>query len=89
MKIKNTYEFQDMLISSLRYALGRKTYITDVTADFIKSYPEVIDKRVRTVMLNDLRRYFDFRILYKHTDDECDYNTWCDLRKWLEDKEVE
>ena len=37
MEIKNIYDFQDIVISALRYALGRRTYITKSTVDFIKA----------------------------------------------------
>lgn len=88
MKIKNIYDFQDIVISALRYALGRRTYITQSTADFIKEYPEIIDKRVKQVMLNDLNEYFNMRDNCYHIDDNCDYNTWLDLKRWLEDIDV-
>ena len=84
LKIKSIYDFQDIVISALRYSLGRKTYITKSTADFIKEYPEIIDKRVKQVMLNDLEEYFNMRDNCYCIDDECDYNNWLDLKKWLE-----
>ncbi len=86
MEIKNIRDFQDIVICALRYALGRRTYVTSATADFIKEYPELIDERVKTVMLRDLDEYFAFRKVGAYTDDECDYNTWLDLEKWLVDK---
>ena len=85
MKIKNIYDFQDIVISALRYALGRRTYITQSTADFIKEYPEIIDERVKRVMLNDLNEYFNMRDNGYRMGDNCDYNTWLDLKKWLEE----
>lgn len=83
MTIKDVHDFQDIVISALRYALGRRTYITKATADFIKEYPEIIDGRVKKVMLNDLNSY----LLYREDgyDDECDYKTWLDLKNWLEE----
>ena len=71
-----------MIISALRYALGRRTYITSETAEFIKRYPELIDERVKSVMLRDLEEYFQKRESFKF-DDECDYNTWKSLYNWL------
>lgn len=73
---------KDMIISALRYALGRRTYITSETAEFIKRYPELIDERVKSVMLRDLEEYFQKRESFKF-DDECDYNTWKSLYNWL------
>lgn len=86
--IKNKYDFQDVVISALRYALGRKTYITKSTVDFVKEYPEIIDKRVKQVMLRDLNNYFEDRIKWEYKDDECDYQVWLSLKIWLENIEV-
>ena len=86
MKIKNIYDFQDIVISALRYALGRRTYITQSTANFIKEYPEMIDDRVKRVMLNDLNEYFNMRANAYSMDDNCDYDTWLDLKRWLDER---
>lgn len=83
MEIKDIHDFQDVMCCALRYALGRKTYITSVIPDFIKSYEEVIDNRVKEIMLRDLNQYFVFRESGYQTDDECDYNSWKDLANWL------
>ena len=87
--IKNKYDFQDIVICALRYALGRRTYITKSTADFIKEYPEIIDNRVKSVMLKDLEEYFEYRHNKFYKDDECDYQSWLDLKEWLEKIEEE
>ena len=83
LKIKDIYSFQDIVICALRYALGRKTYITDSVAEFIKEYPEIINERVKMVMLRDLNEYIDKRRVFC-SDDECDYRTWLSLKEWLE-----
>ena len=83
MTIKNIKDFQDIVICALRYALGRRTYVTDETADFIKAYPEMIDERVKSVMLRDLNDYFTFRRFGGYTDDDCDYKTWLSLEELL------
>lgn len=44
IKDSDVRDLQDMIISALRYALGRRTYITSETAEFIKRYPELIDE---------------------------------------------
>lgn len=75
---------KDMIISALRYAIGRKTYITEETCSYIKNHPELIDERVKMVMLKDLEdiyRYYD-----EH--DEVDLPDFLKLKKWLEDLEV-
>lgn len=84
LNIKEMYDFKNIVISALRYSLGRRTYITVETANFIKEHPEVVDKRTKGVMLRDLEDYFSRRgDFYK--DDKCDYEAWLDLKKWLEE----
>ena len=83
IKIKNDYIFQDMIISSLRYALGRRTYTTDETAEFIMNNKSIITERVCMVMLNDLKWYFEYRRNGLINDDNCDFNCWIRLQNWL------
>lgn len=82
--IEIDYELKDMIISALRYAIGRKTYITEETCSFIKKHPELIDKRVKEVMLRDLK---DLDMYYKETD--TDYPIFKSLENWLINLEVE
>lgn len=78
------YELQDMIISALRYAIGRRTYITEETCNFIKNHPEIVNKRVKMVMLIDLK---DIKNYYKESD--TDYPLFKSLESWLENFEVE
>ena len=82
-EIKVDYVLKDMIISALRYALGRKTYITQETAEFIMENPNLIDDRVKTVMIRDIDEYFDRRRTWDYKDDECDYQTWIGLYDYL------
>ena len=80
--IKIDSNLQDMVISAVRYAIGRKTYITGQTVDFIINNPDLIDNRVKKILLKDLSYYFDNRKeLFK--DDEIDYISWKRLNKFL------
>ncbi len=80
-----TRDLKDIVCCSLRYALGRRTYITSFVADYIMEHKELIDNRVKTIMLKDLDDYFENRNDY-YKDDECDYQSWLKLKKWLEGK---
>lgn len=80
-----TRDLKDIVICSLRYALGRKTYITSLVADYIMEHKELIDNRVKMIMLKDLEDYFENRNDY-YKDDECDYQSWLKLKKWLEER---
>ncbi len=61
---------QDIWICALRYALGRRTYITGVVADFILSRSGELTPRVISVMIRDI--------------EECeDYGADCDKKSWM------
>lgn len=85
-------DFKDMMISALRYAIPRHTYIVDETCEFIKNNADLIlDSRVVGVMLRDLNDQLDY---YKRKENNlttmwrCDYDTLDDLRRFLEDYDV-
>ena len=62
MKLKNTglayqisdEQFKDIILCAFRYSLYRHTYALDETLEFIENHPELIDDRVKTVMLRDI-----------------------------------
>lgn len=76
--IEINYELQDIVLCALRYAIGRKTYVTSEVCEFIMKHPNLIDDRVKTVMLRDLE---DLDRYYKK--DDIDYLPFDILRKWL------
>ena len=82
--IEISRDLKDILICALRYALGRRTYITSLVADYIMEHKELIDDRVKRIMIKDIDEYLDRRKYYK--DDECDYQNWLKLKKWLEEE---
>lgn len=82
--IKIDRDLKDIVICALRYSLRRRTYVTFETSQFIMKNPDLIDERVKTVMLRDLKEYFEDRQKYPPTDDECDYQSWLRLYNWLE-----
>ena len=56
--IKDLHDFQDIIISALRYSLGRRTYITSETAEFIKKHNEItmddLEEAVKKLKYNSL-----------------------------------
>lgn len=87
--IKNNYleidrDLQDIVICALRYAIGRKSYVTSQVSEYIMEHPKLIDKRVKEIMLRDLQ---DKELYYKKTD--MDYIQFRKLETWLKDLEVE
>ena len=80
-----TRDLKDIVCCSLRYALGRRTYITLLISGYIMEHPELIDERVKGIMLKDIEEYLECRNIY-YKDDECDYQSWLKLKKWLEER---
>lgn len=83
--IEIDYELKDILICALRYAIGRKTYVTEEVCSYIKKHPELIDKRVKDVMVRDLEKVE----AYFPRNDNVDLPTFISLRNWLKKLEVE
>lgn len=88
IELKLDYVLRDMIISALRYALGRRTYITAETSEFIIENKAIIDSRMKQVMLSDIEHYLQARIKGHIVDDECDYMAWENLYNWLNELEV-
>lgn len=88
--IKVDRDFKDMMISALRYAIPRHTYMVDMTCEYIKNNAELIlDDRVIAIMLRDINDHLDYcKVAWKDgvvTTWQCDYDTLDDLRGFLED----
>lgn len=89
IELKLDYVLRDMIISALRYASGRRTYITAETSEFIIENKAIIDSRMKQVMLSDLQQYFERRNTGFISDDKCDYEVWVNLYNWLNELEVD
>ena len=81
--IKIDNDLKDMIISALRYAIGRKTYMVNETCEFIKKHPDLIDERVKKVMLRDLE---DINRYY--TINDIDFIEFMKLVDWLKGLKV-
>lgn len=77
-------DLRDMIISAFRYSLGRQTYITLSTCDYIKKHPEIVDKRVKDVLLRDLKNLDMY-----YTKNDIDYKIFKEFERWLNRLEVE
>ncbi len=53
-------DFGCIINSALRYAIGRRTYMPSVVADFIRKYLCVLDTKTIGVMIEDIDREFQF-----------------------------
>ena len=54
-------DFGDIMIMALRYALGRRTYVTNEVCTFISQNLGYTDERIKHVMIKDIKEYFDER----------------------------
>ena len=79
----NNDDFGNIMIMALRYALGRRTYVTHEVPKFIMQNEEHINERVCIVFLRDVGRYIEDRKNKIIEDDSCDYNSWINLQNWL------
>lgn len=75
-------DFRDIVISALRYALPRHTYILPSTCEFIYDNADIIiDNRVKDVMLRDI----DEQLKY-YEDNKAEFGV---IQSLIEDDEKE
>ena len=68
------YRFRNIIISALRYALSRHTYIVDETCEWIEEHLHLLDDRTLNVMIRDTLdqiRYYENEGI--NPSNECDY----------------
>lgn len=77
---------EQMLISAVRYALGRSTYIVGVTCDFVASVKNKLSKCCIAILIHDI--YGELEIAHdlgRTLGDECDEREWIDLLNILKE----
>ncbi|BBK24952.1 hypothetical protein [Dialister hominis] len=52
-------DFQEMLVSAERYALGRMTYIVSLTVDYISPLIKSLDMKYINIMIDDITGHSD------------------------------
>lgn len=73
--------FSEMMVSAVRYALGRRTYIVFETVNYIKSVlPYLTRKAVHVIYTDIVEAESENRL-----GDECDVEAWMYLKKRIED----
>lgn len=55
VQIKLDGDFKDIIISALRYAIPRHTYIVDSTCSWIEANPHLLDQRMIGIMMQDVK----------------------------------
>lgn len=70
--------YEHMLISALRYALGRRTYIVEMTCEYIEEQIPQLSNCCRDLMIKDIEEQESFGY-----GDDCDRQDWMQLLKKL------
>ena len=72
-------DFRLILLSAMRYAMGRKTYMPSVIADYIKRHLQLLDDKFLVLAADDIRQYLE-----DYAEHEPSLNLWRDLLDALE-----
>jgi hypothetical protein len=87
--VDNDFEF--MILTSLRYAIGRRTYACSLVANYIKSIWDKLSLNCKILLKENLEREVDDADrglkagIYKEDPlgDKCNRETWKNLRDWM------
>ena len=72
-------DFQLILLSAMRHAMGRKTYMPSVIADYIKRHLPHLDDKFLTLAADDIRQHLE-----DYAEHEPNLNLWQGLLDALE-----
>lgn len=72
-------DFRLILLSAMRYAMGRKTYMPSVVADYIKRHLPHLDDKFLTLAADDIQRYLE-----DYAEHEANSDLWQNLLDALE-----
>lgn len=73
--------FSEMMVSAVRYALGRRTYIVHDTVNYIKSVlPYLRRNDIHIIYTDIIEAEGEHRL-----GDECDVHDWLSLKEYIED----
>ena len=73
-------DYEHMLISAMRYALGRRTYIVGMTTEYIENELPKLSDQCKDVMIKDIESQRNY-------GDECDREDWMQLLEKLKEQE--
>lgn len=78
---------EQMLISAVRYALGRQSYIVGVTRDFVYSNRRKLSRNCINIIIRDIEEELELcQRLGKTCGMECDEVTWMNLLEVLKEE---
>ena len=64
-------DFRLILLSAMRYAMGRKTHMPSVIADYIKRHLPHLDDKFLTLAADDIQRYLEDYAEHEANSDLC------------------
>lgn len=86
VQIKLDGDFKDIIISALRYAIPRHTYIVDSTCSWIEAHPFLLDSRMVGIMKQDVKKQLKYyQSVGVDSITEVDYNRLKAFYMYLED----
>ena len=75
--------FELVLISAVRYCIGRRTYMPEAVTSWIKGHcAGALSRQTVEVMIRDIDTAASL-------GDDCDAKTWMQFREWLKGQEVQ
>lgn len=77
----NSLDGQIILISAVRYALTRSSYVNPSTSRYIKSILPLLEENVRYNIAKSIANYYDLAL--DHIDQDHPYHSM-DVEPWLE-----
>lgn len=77
-------DFRLILLSAMRYAMGRNTYMPAVVSDYIKRHIRFLDDKFLALATDDIRRHLE-----DYAEHEPNPNLWQDLLDALETEQRE
>ena len=72
-------DFRLILLSAMRYAMGRKTHMPSVIADYLKRHIQLLDNKFLTLAADDIQRYLE-----DYAEHESNPDLWQNLLDALE-----
>ena len=72
-------DFRLILLSAMRYAMGRKTHMPSVIADYIKRHLQLLDDKFLTLAADDIRQHLE-----DYAEHEANSDLWQNLLDALE-----
>lgn len=77
---------EQMLISAVRYALGRRSYIVGVTCDYVASIRTKLSRQCIYILIRDIEEEFDrYHTAGQKMGMECDEKDWNKLLEKLKE----